>query len=76
MGEHFEEYRRAGVTQMRPYVPGEVLVDASISKPDAEAGSPKEGDFIARNPANHADRWLVSAAFFASAKFVKVQGAP
>ena len=29
------------------------------------AGSPKEGDMIARNPKNHADQWLVAAQYFA-----------
>jgi len=27
-------------------------------------GSPKEGDMIARNPANHKDQWLVAAKYF------------
>jgi hypothetical protein len=48
-------------------LPGEVLSSrVSISAPDREAGSPKEGDMIARNPANHDDQWLVSAAYFAA----------
>jgi hypothetical protein len=51
---------------MRPYVPGEVLDGrVSISAADRENGSPKAGDMIARNPKNHADQWLVSAAYFA-----------
>jgi hypothetical protein len=29
------------------------------------AGSPKAGDTIARNPKNHADKWLVAAQYFA-----------
>jgi hypothetical protein len=37
----------------------------SISLPDLEAGSPKAGDMIARNPKNHDDQWLVAAAYFA-----------
>jgi len=31
---------------------------------DTKAGSPKLGDMIARNPQNHADQWLVTAAYF------------
>jgi len=31
---------------------------------DREAGSPKIGDMIARNPKDHADQWLVSAQYF------------
>jgi len=37
----------------------------SISAPDKEAGSPKAGDMIARNPKNHDDMWLVAAQYFA-----------
>ena len=38
----------------------------SVSEADARTGSPKAGDMIARNPKNHADRWLVEAQFFAA----------
>jgi hypothetical protein len=48
------------------------MTDVSISAPDQAAGSPREGDKIARNPANHEDRWLVSAAYFA-ANFVPAE---
>jgi hypothetical protein len=37
----------------------------SIGAVDVAAGSPKTGDMIARNPANHAEQWLVAAAYFA-----------
>jgi hypothetical protein len=46
-------------------MPGENIDGVSISVPDKEAGSPKVGDMIARNPKNHADQWLVSAQYFA-----------
>jgi hypothetical protein len=36
----------------------------SVGAVDAAAGSPKSGDMIARNPANHAEQWLVAAAYF------------
>jgi hypothetical protein len=49
---------------MRPYEPGESMDGVSISRADQDAGSPKVGDMIARNPNNHADRWLVAAQFF------------
>jgi len=62
---NFNEYRRTQIAEMRKYVVGEVLSDrVSISKPDKDAGSPKEGDMIARNPANHDDQWLVAKAYF------------
>lgn len=64
----FMPYRRTQITEMRPYA-GEDLAalvpPVSISAPDKEAGSPKDGDMIARNPANHDDQWLVAAKYFA-----------
>lgn len=60
----FTRYRRKQIAELRPYVPGENLAGVSISDVDKEAGSPKQGDMIARNPKNHADQWLVSAEYF------------
>lgn len=61
----FKQYRRKRIAELRPYEPGENLDGISISDHDKEAGSPKIGDMIARNPTNHADQWLVSALYFA-----------
>lgn len=61
----FVQYRRKQIAELRPYSPGEALDGVSISAPDKEAGSPKVGDMIARNPKNHADQWLVAAQYFA-----------
>jgi hypothetical protein len=62
----FETYRRKQLDELRPYKPGEVLSDrVSVSAADREAGSPKRGDMIARNPKNPDDQWLVAAAYFA-----------
>jgi len=41
------------------------MTHVSVSAPDKEAGSPKPGDMIARNPKNHNDKWLVAARYFA-----------
>lgn len=60
----FKQYRRKQIAELRPFVPGETLEGVSISAPDKEAGSPKDGDMIARNPKNHADKWLVAALYF------------
>lgn len=66
MTSEFKAYRRSQIAQLRPYQPGEVLSDrVSVSAPDREAGSPKAGDMIARNPKNPDDQWLVAAAYFA-----------
>lgn len=62
----FQQYRRRQIAELRPYEAGEVLTDrVSVSAADREAGSPKRGDMIARNPKNHDDQWLVAAAYFA-----------
>jgi len=38
--------------------------NVSISPTDLRNGSPKLGDMIARNPANHDDKWLIAADYF------------
>lgn len=60
----FKQYRRKELAELKPYVLDETLDGVSISKPDLEAGSPKLGDMIARNPKNHDDKWLVAAQYF------------
>jgi hypothetical protein len=64
----FKQYRRKQIAELRPWVPGVDFSDVgniSISAEDAKAGSPREGDMIARNPKNHNDQWLVAAKYFA-----------
>lgn len=61
----FKQYRRTQIAEMTPWIKDFNITDISISKPDLDAGSPKEGDMIARNPKNHADKWLVAAQYFA-----------
>lgn len=61
---NWKQYKRKGLSEMRPYVPGEDMTNISVSAPDKEAGSPKPGDMIARNPKNHADQWLVAKKYF------------
>lgn len=61
----FRQYRRTQIAEMTPWRPGFDMNSVSVSAPDREAGSPKAGDMIARNPKNHADRWLVAAQYFA-----------
>lgn len=60
----FKQYRRKSIAEMRPWNPGDDMTGVSVSAEDTKAGSPKMGDMIARNPANHADQWLVAAAYF------------
>lgn len=60
----WNQYRRKGISEMRPYIPGEDITNISISEIDKIDGSPKEGDMIARNPNNHNDQWLVAEKKF------------
>ena len=62
----FKQYRRSQIAELADWTPGMDMTNVSISAPDREAGSPKIGDKIARNPANHADVWLVAADYFAA----------
>lgn len=56
----FKQYRKKGLAEMRPYVPGEDLSGVSVSAED----TPEEGGMIARNSDNHSDQWYVAKAFF------------
>lgn len=60
----FTQYRRKQIAELTPWAPGFDMTRVSVSEPDTEAGSPKTGDMIARNPKNHDDQWLVAAAYF------------
>ncbi len=61
----FKQYKRSQIAEMARWVPGMDITDVSISKLDLDAGHPKDGDMIARNPKNHANKWLVTAQYFA-----------
>jgi len=60
----FEQHRRKQISELRPFEEGEVLEGVSISQVDKDAGSPKVGDMIARNPNNHKDQWLVAKQYY------------
>lgn len=60
----WSNYKRKGVSEMRPYQPGENMEHISVSEADVKNGSPKIGDMIARNPKNHDDQWLVAEKYF------------
>jgi hypothetical protein len=61
----FKQFRRKQIAELRFWKDGDDMTRVSVSAFDKEAGSPKAGDMIARNPKNHDDQWLVSAAYFA-----------
>ena len=62
----FKKYQRLAIAELADWEPGFDMTGVSISEADRKAGSPKAGDKIARNPANHADKWLVSSDYFAA----------
>jgi hypothetical protein len=62
--EEFRQYRRRQIAELRSWNERDDMTRVSVSAPDKEAGSPKAGDMIARNPKNHEDQWLVAAAYF------------
>jgi hypothetical protein len=59
--DEFKQYRRKGLAEMRPYVPGEDLSGVSVSEAD---DPPNDLGMIARNPKNHADKWYVAKKYF------------
>ncbi len=62
--QDFRRYRRKQIAELSPWEPDTDMSGVSVSDADKAAGSPKLGDMIARNPKNHADRWLVAADYF------------
>ena len=60
----YQQYKRTGTAEAEPWTPETSMEGVSISDADLAAGSPKEGDMIARNPGDHDDRWLIAAAYF------------
>ena len=60
----FKQYLRTKISELRPYIEGEDLKGITITGVDIEAGSPRVGDMIARNPENHNDQWLMTENYF------------
>jgi len=57
----YKQYKRKGLSEMRPYVLDEDLSDISVS---AEDDPPNDMGMIARNPKNNADQWYVARKYF------------
>lgn len=60
----YVKFRRKGYAEMTPWTPGFDMAGVSVSDTEAKAGSPHDGDMIARNPNNHDDKWLVARQYF------------
>lgn len=57
----FKQYQRKGLSEVRPYVPGEDLSKisvAAVDNPETDLG------YVARNPKNHNDQWYIAKAYF------------
>lgn len=65
----WRQFERHAVQELRPWGPDVDMTKISVSSVDEQAGSPKAGDWIARNPKDHDDQWLVSAKYFAENGF-------
>ena len=60
----YDLYRKRHLQPMKKWVEGMDMTGVSISDADLGNGSPKDGDMIAMNPDNQADKWLVASKFF------------
>jgi hypothetical protein len=60
MSGDWKMYRKNGLQEMRPFVPGEDLTKISVSKEDV----PEPGGMVARNAKNSEDQWYVAKKFF------------
>lgn len=56
----FKKYARKGISEIRPYIPGENLSGISVAVGDI----PIAGGMIARNPTDHQDQWYVNEQYF------------
>ena len=58
----WKQYKRKGLSEMRPYVFGEaddgLISIADVDHPDSDMG------MVARNPMNHKDQWYVARKYF------------
>jgi len=61
MEHQWKQYKRKGLSEMRPYIKGEDLTGVSVSKED---NPEQDMGMIARNPNNPADQWYVARKYF------------
>lgn len=74
----FTKHKRKSISEMRPVTQADIDSflshsgklyneegkEVSVSEADRNNNSPKIGDWVARNPKNHADSWLVAEAYY------------
>ncbi|HRH47621.1 MAG TPA: hypothetical protein PLP23_02645 [Panacibacter sp.] len=61
MSHNWKQYKRKGLSEMRPYEKDEDLSGVSVSEQDDPEN---DMGMIARNPKNHADQWYVARKYF------------
>lgn len=59
-------YTKRASVPMEPWTPEVDMTNVSVHPTNAEHGHPKAGDFVAHDPANIIDRWLVTAEYHAA----------
>jgi hypothetical protein len=57
-------YQRTNLTLAKEWEPEDDMTRVSVSQADKEAGSPKEGDMIAKNIDNEGDQWMIAKEYF------------
>ena len=62
--KYFEEHKRIGSIEMIPYRRGLKIDGVKINQKDIDNGSPRHGDYIARNPDDENDKWLVPKDYY------------
>ena len=60
----WKKFVKTQITEMVPWEPDFDMENVSVAAINKETGSPRAGDMIARDPENHADKWLVAEEFF------------
>jgi hypothetical protein len=71
--ETYRLFRRKQIAELADWHPGFDMTGVSVSEADKANGSPRALDKIARNPKNHADKWLVAAQYFVD-NFESIEG--
>lgn len=61
MEDEFRQYKRKGLSEMRPYLAGEDMTNISVADVDNPI---QDMGMIARNPLNHKDQWYVARKYF------------
>ena len=57
----FKQYKRKGLSEMRPYILDEELTNISVAEVDDPT---TDMGMVARNPQNHEDQWYVARKYF------------